>query len=80
VCGVGNGSLFSILEYDMRCRACDSSIEGRPRMVTDENKFTHVLIDDLCGYCIVQSKLKYSDDDLRDVYTGVQYANFKVIR
>jgi len=64
----------------VRCKACDASIEGRPRMVTDETKFTHVLIDDLCGYCIVQSKLKYSDDDLRDIYSGVQYANFQVIR
>lgn len=64
----------------MRCKACDASIEGRPRSFTDETKLTHILIDDLCGYCISQSRLRYSDDDLRDIYSGIQYANFKVIR
>jgi hypothetical protein len=64
----------------MRCKACDVEIEGRPRSVTDETSKTHILIDDLCGWCISQSKLRYSDDDLRDIYSGVLYANFKVIR
>lgn len=64
----------------MRCKACDATIEGRPRMFTDETKVTHVLIDDLCGYCISQSRLKYSDDDLRDIYLGVAHGTFKVIR
>lgn len=64
----------------MRCKACDVEIEGRPRSVTDETSTTHILIDDLCGWCISQSKLRYSDDDLRDIYSGVLYANFQVIR
>lgn len=64
----------------MRCKACDAAIDGRPRMFTDETNFTHILVDDLCGYCIVQSRLKYSEDDLRDIYSGVLYANFQVIR
>lgn len=64
----------------MRCKACDAAIDGRPRMFTDETNFTHILIDDLCGYCISQSRLKYSEDDLRDIYSGVLHANFQVIR
>jgi hypothetical protein len=77
---MGNNYLFSILERRMRCKACDVEVEGRPRSVTDETGVTHHLVDDLCGYCIVQSRLKYSEDDLRDVYSGVLYANFQVIR
>lgn len=64
----------------MRCKACDVEIEGRYRGVTDETGWTHNLIDDLCRWCILQSKLRYSDDDLRDIYSGIKYANFKVIR
>jgi hypothetical protein len=64
----------------MRCKACDAAIDGRPRSFTDETKFTHILIDDFCGNCISQSRLKYSEDDLRDIYSGIKHGNFKVIR
>ena len=64
----------------MRCKACDCAVEGRPRMVTDEVGFVHVLVDDLCGYCIGQAKLKYPEDDLRDIYEGIPHATFKVVR
>lgn len=63
----------------MRCKACNASIECRTRSVEDETGRIHVVWEDLCNYCIVQSSLRYSEDDLRDIYTGVQYANFKVI-
>ena len=64
----------------MRCKACDASIECRTRNVEDELGVVHTVWEDLCNYCIVQSSLRYYEDDLRDIYTGVQYANFKVIR
>jgi hypothetical protein len=64
----------------MRCKACDVSIEPRTRSVQDELGHTHSMDEELCGYCVVQSQMKYSEDDLRDIYSGVLYANFQVIR
>lgn len=65
----------------MRCKACDVEIEGRPRSVTDECGHTHILVDDLCGHCIMLSKTQvFSQDLLRDIYKGTEYEDFKFIR
>lgn len=63
----------------MRCKACNVSIECRTRSVDDEMGKTHVIWEDLCNYCIYQSTLKYSEDDMRDIYYTLSQGNFKVI-
>ena len=47
----------------MRCKACDCPIEARVRNVMDETGYNHVLQEDMCSYCIGQSKLIEQDDE-----------------
>ena len=64
----------------MKCKACDGTAVDGIRTVKDELGNIHVMLEDLCRWCILQSKYRYSDDDLRDIYQGVQHGTFKVIR
>ena len=64
----------------MKCKACDCSIEGKNRNVTDELGYTHHLVDDLCGACIEASKHAYTEAELRRIYRESEYAPLKIIR
>lgn len=64
----------------MRCKACDCSIEARLRNVRDELGVVHTAQEDLCGYCISQAKLGYSEPDDEDfIRENLKYAHFKAI-
>jgi hypothetical protein len=63
----------------MRCKACDCSIDVRDRVVSDEDGALYVMLEDLCSPCIMSSYMKYSEDELKDIYSRTFYETIKVI-
>lgn len=61
------------------CKACDCRMDIKTRSVQDELGQTHIMWEDLCSVCVLASTFRYSDEDLRDIYEGVRYANFKTL-
>lgn len=66
----------------MRCKACDAEMsEIRNRNVMDETGRLHVLMEELCPRCIVESRvMRYNEADVRVNTERDLYEAFKTIR
>lgn len=66
----------------MRCKACDVELnEIRNRNVIDETGRVHVLMEDLCPRCIMESRLmRYNDAEKTILNDRELYEAFQTLR
>lgn len=66
----------------MRCKACDAELnEIRNRNIVDETGRLHVLMEELCPRCIVESRvMRYNEADVRLFNEKELYEAFQAIR